>query len=121
MNSRIHKHEMTDLKDNIKKWVKYDNELVSLRRRIAEIENKKKRYETSIIKEMDRNNMTDHVINIGDSKIKYDNFRRPEYLSKKGIEEKLGKYLRDESLAKSATEFIYKDRSVVIVPKLKRF
>lgn len=108
-----------EFKSHVKKWLEYDNDIKKRYESIRELENKRKKYETAILKYMIRNNMSDSVINFGHGKLRCDQVKRPEYISKKYLENTLAELFNDPEKSKQIVNYIYKNREVTVVPKLK--
>ena len=63
--------------------------------------------------------ITDKDIIFGNSKIKYTQTKVPEGITKKRIQDRLTIFLKNENIAKEATNFIYSERESKINTSIK--
>jgi len=99
-----------DFKKRIKRIVDLDDEEKKLKDELNKIKNEKEMISNDILNFMETNNITGKDIIYGKNKIKYVKLKNIENITKNLIYNKLKIYLRSESAAAEATEFIYSDR-----------
>lgn len=99
-----------DFKVKIKKIVELDDEEKVLKEKLNRIKEEKDQISDDLVNFMETNNITNKDIIYGRNKIKYVKIKNIENITKKLIYDKLKIFLRSESSAIEATEFIYSDR-----------
>jgi hypothetical protein len=107
------------LKNNIEKLIQLENEENKHKEHINKLKKDKDEISTNIITFMERNKITDKDIIFGDSKIKYTQTKIQEGITKKRIHERLTTFLKNENIAKEATDFIYSEREAKINKSIK--
>ena len=107
------------LKSNIEKLIQLEDEENKYKDRMGELKKEKESVSNNIVSFMEKNNITDKDIILGNSKIKYVQTKVQEGITKKRIEERLTLYLKSENLAKEATDFIYSDKNYKINKSIK--
>jgi hypothetical protein len=102
---------METLKEQVQKLIDLDNEEEILKKKSLQIKKKKEEVNDFIIQFLEKNNITNKDIIFGDKKIKYSTVKSTDGITKKLIYERLKVFLKDESLANDATQFIYSERN----------
>jgi len=100
----------------LKDWVTYDNYLKKINKKNKDIKEKKENLESKILTIFENNNMTNTKVNIGDSKIFYNESISTNSLSYKFLFECLNKYFKNEKKAEEICDFIKSERD-----KTKKF
>ena len=118
---------MEYFKDDIKKWVEYDNTIYRYKLKMDQLKKEKEKYELernkiqdNVLNYMESNKLESNEIIISDGKIKYYNSKSSTSISRKFIEQRLSLYFKNENKAKDAAEFIYSGREISYTPVLKR-
>jgi hypothetical protein len=118
---------MEYFKNDIRKWVEYDNMAYRYKLKMDSLKMEKEKYEQernkmqdNILSYMENNKLKNNDIIISDGKLKYFNSKSSTSISKKFIEERLKIYFKNEEKAKDVAEFIYSGREVSYNPVLKR-
>ena len=94
----------------LKDWVTYDNYLKKVNKKTKDIKEKKEKLESKILTIFEHNNMTNTKVNIGDSKIFYNESISTTSLSYKFLFECLHKYFNNEKKAEEICDFIKSER-----------
>jgi hypothetical protein len=98
------------LKNNIEKLIELENEESKYKEHISNLKKEKDEVTSNIVTFMERNKITDKDIIFGNSKIKYAQTKVQEGITKKRIQDRLTLFLKNENIAKEATDFIYSER-----------
>jgi len=98
------------LKNNVEKLIELEKEEEKYKEYILNLKKEKEGITQNIVSFMERNKITDKDIIFGDSKIKYTQTKIQEGITKKRIHERLTMFLKNEQIAKDATDFIYSER-----------
>ncbi len=107
------------LKSNVEKLIELDKQEDKYKNIISELKKEKDAVNNNIINFMEKNNITNKDIILGDTKIKYAQTKVAENITKKRIYERLTTYFGDEKSAKQATDFIYSERESKINKSIK--
>jgi len=99
------------LKEYIEKLVELDKEEEKYKTIYSNIKKEKETLNTTIIEFMENNNITNKDIIFGNQKIRYVTNNTVENITKKLIFERLKLFLKNESMAHEATNFIYLNRT----------
>jgi hypothetical protein len=100
-----------NLKDYIQKLVELEKEEEKYKNIFSNIKIEKNKLTDSILNFMEQNDIKDKDIIYGDKKIKYSTIKVQDCITKKLIEERLKVFLKNESQAHEATNFIYTGRN----------
>lgn len=107
--------------NQIKQWVQLDNQLKELNERTKDLRDKRNTLEKNITSYASSNNLSNSVLQIDNSKLKFANTRVPEPLTFKYLEKTLGEVIKNENQVKLIMEHIKQKREIKIVPEIKRF
>jgi len=107
--------------NQIKQWVQLDNQLKELNERTKDLRDKRNTLEKNITSYASSNNLSNSVVQIDNSKLKFANTRVPEPLTFKYLEKTLSEVIKNENQVKLIMEHIKQKREVKIVPEIKRF
>jgi hypothetical protein len=110
-----------NFENQIKEWVSIDNELKKLNEKTKELREKRSNLENNITSYANSNNLSNASVKIGDGRLKFVNTNVTEPLTFKYLERSLGEVIKNESQVKLILEYIKKNRSVKVVPEIKRF
>ena len=109
------------LKDNVIRWVQFDNEINKYKSEIAVLKEKmnnitteKEKFESNIIKIMEDNKIQKKDIVISDGKIKYSQSKTANPISC------IQKYFKNEDKATELIDYIYKNRDINVKTSIKR-
>jgi len=102
-------------KDNLKEYVSklfdLEQEEEKMKRITSNLKKEKEQINNLIMDFMDKNNIKDKDIILGEKKITYSCSKTVETITKKLILDRLTQFLQNEHTAKEAVSFIYSDRS----------
>lgn len=102
-------------KDNLKEYVSklfdLEQEEEKMKRLTSNLKKEKEQINNLIMDFMDKNNIKDKDIILGEKKITYSCSKTAETITKKLILDRLTQFLQNENTAKEAVSFIYSDRS----------
>jgi len=108
-----------NLKEYVEKLIELENEEEKYKNIFNNIKKEKESLNHNIMNIMETNNVTNKDIIFGDKIIKYTTNNVSETITKKLILERLKIFLKDESLANEAVNFIYSDRTIIKKNNLK--
>ena len=107
------------LKSNVEKLIELEKQEEQYKDYISQLKKEKESISQNIVTFMERNKITDKDIIFGNSKIKYTQTKVPEGITKKRIQDRLTIFLKNENIAKEATNFIYSERESKINTSIK--
>jgi Family of unknown function (DUF5760)/Vitamin-D-receptor interacting Mediator subunit 4 len=106
------------LVNNIREWVKIDNEISQLRQEIKERNNKKKNMTENLVNVMKTNNIDCFDINEGSLIYKKSTVKKP--INSKTLLSSLQSYYKDQNVAEDLTKYIMDNREEKIKETIKR-
>lgn len=110
-----------EFKNNLKKWLKFDNEEKNIKDNLNFIKTEKIKYEDKILSYMENNNLTNKdIILDNDCKIKYKETKVTETITKKLIYDRLKSYFGSDQKAEEITNYIYNNRKSDLKISLRR-
>ena len=117
---QINDAELNDFKGKIKNWLSIDNQIRDLKYKIKVLHSNKKELTPEIMTFMNNNNI--HNMNLGEDngKLKYVEKETNSTLTQKLIKEKLTEFLKNETQASDALEFILDSREKKSEIKLQK-
>ena len=107
-----------EFKDNIRQWIKMDDDILTLNNALKEVKKKKAELTPQIISFMENNNLKH--LNTTDGKLQYSKSSISKALNKNMLIEKLSLYLKDDNKGNSAADFILENRDKTEKVTLKR-
>jgi hypothetical protein len=102
-----------NLKDCVQKLVDLEKEEEKYKNIFSNIKKEKDLLNNNIINFMEKNNIQNKDIIFGDKKIKYTSMKVQDNITKKLIHDRLKIFLKSDSAATEATNFIYSDRNSI--------
>lgn len=119
----------SELKENVIAWVKYDDEISKYKKELSDIKDKinniitkRENFESNIIEIMETNKLEKKDIIISDGKIKYNQSKTSNPLTKKYLEKCLIKYFNNnKEQSEELLNYIYKNREIVVKTSIKRY
>ena len=108
-----------NLKDYVQKLVEIEKEEEKYKNICSNLKKEKDNLNEYIIQYLEKNKITNKDIIYGDKKIKYSLMKTQDNITKKLIYERLKIFLKSESVATDATNFIYSDRNSNQKPVIK--
>ena len=118
---------MDELKNSVIGWVEHDNEIENYKTEISKIKDKinilienRNKYESSLIKSIESNKLTNNDIVISDGSLKYSTSTTSQPITKKYLEKKLKEYFKNEEKASELLEIIYNERDKKTKTSIKR-
>ena len=117
---QINDAELNEFKSKIKNWLSIDNQIRDLKHKIKVLNTNKTQLTPEIMTFMNTNNI--HNMNLGEDngKLKYVERETNSTLTQKLIKEKLTEFLKNETQASEALEFILNSREKKNEIKLQR-
>jgi hypothetical protein len=106
------------LVNNIREWVRIDNEISQLRQEIKERNNKKKNMTENLVNVMKTNNIDCFDINDGSLIYKKSTVKKP--INSKTLLSSLQSYYKDQNVAEDLTKYIMENREEKIKETIKR-
>jgi|TARA_B100000902_G_C26536620_1_gene540495 hypothetical protein len=110
-----------NLQDNIKEWIKIDNEITSLNSRVKELRDSKKPIQCSIVEYVETENLFDATVKISDGRLKFVQQRQAVQLTLRYVEQCLKEKLADEETVESIMNHIKNSRESRQTTNIKRF
>jgi len=105
--------------EDIKQWIKLDNETKQYNEQLGILRKTKKELRTSIWSYANDNNLQHAVIQISDGNLKFQNTKISQPLTLKFINECLGECINDKSQVESIMNYIKEQRSISYVNNIK--
>ena len=109
------------LQDNIKEWIKIDNEITSLNSRIKELRDSKKPIQSTIIEHIETEELFDATVKISDGRLKFVQQKQTPPLTLKYVEQCLKEKLSNENNVESIMDHIKNSRDIKQITNIKRF
>lgn len=100
-----------DLQENIKRWVKLDNDSKKLTQSIKELREEKNNITSNLFDYFSNNNMKPPNVNISDGKLGFVEVNTANVLTYKFLEECLNEYYSESKESKELIDFIKSKRS----------
>jgi len=100
-----------DLQENIKRWVKLDNDSKKLAQSMKELREEKNNISADLFDYFSNNNMKPPNVNISDGKLGFVEVNTANALTFKFLEECLNEYFDETSKTKELLEFIKSKRT----------
>jgi len=105
------------LEENIKTWIKLDNEIKKISNDLKLLRSQKDNYNKNILEHVKENNLEHAIIKIGDGRLKFVDTNTQQPLTYKFIVECLCDYFEDDN--DTVMEIIYHIKSKRNVKKIK--
>ena len=110
--------DFIDFKENIKIWLKIDDDINTLNQAIKERKNKKKEITPGLLEFMEKHDIND--LNTNEGHLKFQKTLRSKPLSKKYLMDKLGFFFKSELKGEKVVSFIYNNCDKTEINNLKR-
>jgi hypothetical protein len=110
--------EFIEFKDNVKLWIKLDDDINTLTKAIKERKDKKKEISPALLDFMEKHEIND--LNTNDGHLKFQKSLRAKPISKKYLLDKLGFFFQSEIKSEKVVNFIYNSRDKNEITNLKR-
>ncbi len=109
------------LQDNIKEWIKIDNEITSLNSRVKELRESKKPIQSNIVEHIETENLFDATVRISDGRLKFVQQRQSAPLTLRYVEQCLKEKIDDEETVENIMNHIKNSRESKETTAIKRF
>ena len=109
-----------DLQENIKRWVKLDNDSKKLAQSMKELREEKNNISTDLFDYFSNNNMKPPNVNISDGKLGFVEVNTANVLSFKFLEDCFNEYFDETSKTKDLLDFIKSKRTYSKNKTIKR-
>ena len=109
------------LQDNIKEWIKIDNEITSLNFRVKELRDSKKPIQSNIMEHIETENLFDATVKISDGRLKFVQQRQSAPLTLKYVEQCLKEKIENEDTVENIMNHIKNSRECKQTTAIKRF
>ena len=110
--------EFIEFKENVKLWMKLDDDINTLNKAIKERKEKKKEISPGLLEFMEKHEIND--LNTNEGNLKFQKSLRSKPISKKYLLDKLGFFFNNESKGEKVVNFIYNSREKTEISNLKR-
>jgi Family of unknown function (DUF5760) len=110
-----------NFENQIQQWVSLDNQLKQINEKTKELREKRNKLEENILQHASTNNLSNSVINISDSRLKFAQTKVQEPITLKYLEKTLSEVIKNESQVKLIMDHIRQRRESKLVPEIKRF
>lgn len=110
------------LEENIKNWIKLDNQIKELSSQLKELRAEKDIYNKDILQHIEENNLENAVIKIGNGRLKFIESNNLQPLTYKFISECLCDYFEDEpDVVMEIIHHIKSKRNIKTTREIKRY
>lgn len=110
--------DFIDFKEDVKTWLKLDDDIKTLNDAIKERKSKKNEITPRLLDFMEKHNIND--LNTNDGHLKFQKSLRSKPLSKKYLLDRLGFYFKSEMKGEKVVNFIYNNREKSETSNIKR-
>ena len=110
--------DFIDFKEDVKIWLKLDDDIKTLTDAIKERKSKKNEITPRLLDFMEKHNIND--LNTNDGHLKFQKSLRSKPLSKKYLLDRLGFYFKSEMKGEKVVNFIYNNREKSETSNIKR-
>ena len=110
--------DFIDFKEDVKTWLKLDDDIKTLNDAIKERKSKKTEITPRLLDFMEKHNIND--LNTNDGHLKFQKSLRSKPLSKKYLLDRLGFYFKSEMKGEKVVNFIYNNREKSETSNIKR-
>ena len=110
--------DFIDFKEEVKLWLRLDDDIKKLNDAIKERKNKKKEITPGLLEFMEKHDIND--LNTNEGHLKFQKTLRSKPLSKKYLMDKLGFFFKSELKGEKVVSFIYNNRDKTEINNLKR-
>jgi len=107
-----------ELVNNIKEWIKNDNEIAKFQKDLKELKNRKKTISESLVNVMKKNSLDCFDINGGSLELKRNKVKKP--INAKTLINTLKQYYNNDEQAEEITKIVMEKREEVIKETIKR-
>jgi hypothetical protein len=107
--------------DNIKLWVRLDNEAKRLQEQIKQLRDQKSLVGERIHSYIDTQNLSDAVVEISDGRLKFGEHHTTQSLTLGFVSECLSEIIKNPQQVESIMEHIKNRRATKSTPEIKRF
>ena len=112
---------MENFKENIKEWVKLDNQIKNLNKQISQIRENKSQYLEQILRYYNQQNMTSNSIIISDGRLRISNTKLAKPISIQFLTECLSDIIKDNDDVEKIIDYINEKRNYKIEQNIKRY
>ena len=109
------------LQDNIKEWIKIDNEITSLNSRVKELRDSKKPLQCCIVEHVETENLFDATVKISDGRLKFVQQKQTPPLTLRYLEQCLKEKISNEQTVECIMDHIKNSRDTKLITNIKRF
>ena len=109
------------LEENIKHWVRLDDQLKLVNEKAKEIREQKNNFESNILVYVEKNNLENATAKINGGKLKFIENKQTAPLTLKFIEECLSQSINDQAKIKEIMLTIKEQREIKYVKDIKRY
>lgn len=110
--------DFIDFKEDVKTWLKLDDDIKTLTDAIKERKSKKTEITPKLLDFMEKHNIND--LNTNDGHLKFQKSLRSKPLSKKYLLDRLGFYFKSDMKGEKVVNFIYNNREKSETSNIKR-
>ena len=110
--------DFIEFKENVKLWIKLDDDISTLTKAIKERKNKKKEVSPALLDFMEKYKI--HDLDTQEGHLKFQKSMRSQSVSKKFLVSKLGHFFKNLNKGEKIVDFIYDNREKKELVNLKR-
>jgi seryl-tRNA synthetase len=111
---------MSSLETHVKSWVELDNKVKSINSNLRELREERNSIASTITSIAEENNLEGHMIELNDSKLRFNNTRVVAPITLKYISKCLHDLIEEEDTISSIMNYIKEHRDVKYVKDIKR-
>lgn len=112
---------MSSFEDNIRSWVRLDNQLKILQEQVKNLREEKTGLTQNIHQYAQNNNLSDRVVNISDGRLRFAQTQSTQALTFRFLEEALVEIIPNVETVNKILTHIKNKREVKKVPDIKRY
>jgi hypothetical protein len=110
------------LEENIKEWVKLDNDIKQLNEKIKLLKTEKKNYDNNILQFVSSNNLDNATVKISNGKLKFVDVNYSQPLTYKFLFDCLNKFFNNNNdKVTEIIKFIKSEREIKTIREIKRY
>jgi hypothetical protein len=112
--------EKTEFIENVKNWVKIDNQIKLINERVKHAREMKHTLMDNIMKYVDEKNITNTKIEISDGELRFCEKKEYQPITFGYVEDCLGKIITDKKQVEYIMDYLRENRKITIVKDIKR-
>lgn len=112
---------MSSFEENIRSWVRLDNQLKTLQERVKNLRDERSRLTHDIHNYANAHNLSDKIVNISDGRLRFSQTQSAQPLTFKFLEEALGEIIHNNETVQQIVTHIKNKREIKKTNDIKRY